>query len=33
MRYRTEMIALFTDLFGKPATEAGGVQLWRDFRP
>jgi hypothetical protein len=30
MRHRAEMIELFTDLFGEPPIESGGVQLWRD---
>jgi hypothetical protein len=32
MHYREEMIALFTDLFGQPPVEAGGVQLWRNVQ-
>jgi hypothetical protein len=32
MQHRQEMIALFTDLFGRPPVEAGGVQLWRDVQ-
>jgi len=32
MRYREEMIALFTDLFGQPPVEAGGVQMWRNVQ-
>lgn len=32
MRYRDEMIALFTDLFGRPPVEADGVQLWRNVQ-
>lgn len=32
MRYREQMIALFTDLFGQPPVEAGGVQLWRNVQ-
>jgi hypothetical protein len=32
LRYRTEMIALFTDLLGRPPIETGGVQLWRDVQ-
>jgi hypothetical protein len=32
MRYRSEMIELFTDLLGQPPVETGGVQLWRDVR-
>jgi hypothetical protein len=30
LRYRAEMISLFTDLFGRPPLEIDGVQLWRD---
>ena len=32
LRYRTEMIELFTDLLGRPPIETGGVQLWRDVQ-
>jgi hypothetical protein len=32
LRYRTEMIALFTDLFGRAPIEVDGVQLWRDVQ-
>ena len=28
MRYRSEMIAFFTDLFGGPPADVDGVQLW-----
>jgi hypothetical protein len=28
MRYRSEMIAFFTDLFGSPPADVDGVQLW-----
>jgi len=30
MAYRGQMVAFFTDLFGRPPTQTGGVQLWRD---
>lgn len=29
MDHRAEMVAFFTDLFGRPPEEADGVQLWR----
>ena len=29
MRHREEMVALFTNLFGRPPVKADGVQLWR----
>ena len=32
LRYRTEMIELFTDLLGRPPIEVDGVQLWRDVQ-
>jgi hypothetical protein len=32
MRYRDEMIALFSDLFGRPPVDADGVQLWRNVQ-
>jgi hypothetical protein len=32
MRYRTEMIGLFTDLLGRPPEEISGVALWRDVQ-
>ena len=32
LRYRAEMIALFTDLFRRPPIEVDGVQLWRDVQ-
>jgi hypothetical protein len=32
MQHREEMIALFTDLFGRPPAEAGGVQLWSNVQ-
>jgi hypothetical protein len=32
MQHREEMIALFTDLFGRPPAEVGGVQLWSDVQ-
>jgi hypothetical protein len=32
LRYRTEMIALFANLLGRPPIETGGVQLWRDVQ-
>jgi hypothetical protein len=32
LRYRTEMLALFTDLFRRPPTDVDGVQLWRDVQ-
>jgi hypothetical protein len=32
LRYRAEMISLFTDLLGRPPIETGGVQLWRDVQ-
>jgi hypothetical protein len=32
LRYRTEMLSLFTDLFRRPPTEVDGVQLWRDVQ-
>ncbi len=25
-----QMVAFFTDLFGRPPLDVGGVQLWRD---
>jgi hypothetical protein len=30
MRYQPDMVALFTDLFGRPPVRADGVYLWRD---
>jgi hypothetical protein len=30
LRYRDEMVALFTDLLGEPPVDTAGVQLWRD---
>ncbi len=32
LRYRTEMIELFTNLLGRPPLEVDGVQLWRDVQ-
>ena len=32
LRYREEMIDLFTDLIGQPPIETGGVQLWRNVQ-
>ena len=32
LRYRAEMIELFTDLLGGPPIEVDGVQLWRDVQ-
>jgi hypothetical protein len=32
LRYRTEMIELFTALLGRPPIEVDGVQLWRDVQ-
>ena len=32
LRYRSEMVALFTDLFGRPPEERDGVQIWRDVQ-
>lgn len=32
LRYRTEMLSLFTALFRRPPTEVDGVQLWRDVQ-
>jgi hypothetical protein len=32
LRYRTEMVALFTDLLGGPPIETGGVELWRNVQ-
>ena len=32
LRHRPEMIALFTELFGRPPVEVGGVQLWRNVQ-
>ena len=32
MPYRSEMVALFTDLLREPPVQAGGVQIWRDVR-
>ena len=32
LKYRSEMIALFTDLFRRPPIEVEGVQLWRDVQ-
>ena len=32
LRYRTEMVALFTDLLGHPPIEVDGVQLWREVQ-
>jgi hypothetical protein len=30
MRYRAEMVSLFTNLLGQPPEQVDGVQLWRD---
>jgi hypothetical protein len=30
--HREQMVGLFTDLFGQPPEETGGVQLWRDVQ-
>lgn len=32
LKYRAEMVALFTDLFRRPPIEVDGVQLWRDVQ-
>jgi hypothetical protein len=32
MPHRDDMIALLTDLFGRPPEEVGGVELWRDVQ-
>jgi hypothetical protein len=32
LRYRVEMVRLFTDLFGRPPIDVEGVQLWRDVQ-
>lgn len=32
LRYRAEMVALFTDLLGRPPIETGGVELWRNVQ-
>jgi hypothetical protein len=32
MQHREEMVAFFTDLFGRPPLDTGGVQLWRDVQ-
>jgi hypothetical protein len=32
LRYRTEMLDLFTDLFHRPPVEVDGVQIWRDVQ-
>jgi hypothetical protein len=32
LRYRTEMVDLFTQLLGRPPIESGGVALWRDVQ-
>ncbi len=32
LRYRSEMVELFTDLLGRPPIEVDGVQLWRDVQ-
>ena len=32
LRYRAEMIDLFTDLLGRPPVQTGGVALWRDVQ-
>jgi hypothetical protein len=32
MQHRVEMVALFTDLFGRPPVEAGGVEMWSDVQ-
>lgn len=32
LKYRVEMLALFTDLFRRPPIEVDGVQLWRDVQ-
>ena len=29
MDHRAPMVHFFTDLFGRPPVEVGGVQLWR----
>jgi hypothetical protein len=30
MNNRRQMVGFFTDLFGRPPEEVGGVELWRD---
>jgi hypothetical protein len=32
LRYRAQMVSLFTDLFRRPPIEIDGVQLWRDVQ-
>jgi hypothetical protein len=32
LKYRAEMVRLFTDLFRRPPIEVDGVQLWRDVQ-
>jgi hypothetical protein len=32
LRYRTQMVDLFTDLLGGPPIETGGVELWRNVQ-
>jgi hypothetical protein len=32
LRYRNQMVALFTDLFGRQPEEREGVQIWRDVQ-
>ena len=32
MQRRAEMVALLTDVFGRPPEETGGVQVWRDVQ-
>jgi hypothetical protein len=30
MQYRDQMVAMFTDLLGRPPVDTDGVQIWRD---
>jgi hypothetical protein len=32
LRYRAQMVALFTDLLGRAPSETDGVELWRDVQ-